>query len=227
MIVNGRRTGLFQLALNIWNFNNWCRLHISSCWDMEVFCTICLLILHHICWSKGRSIVQTEKWFIWCAERPIIIQFQFLKDNVLLYLLLSPFMSHIQGTSFTRNPPIHLLSPEKLQGTQCLDIFKVTSQEWCFSRKKPNISVIRPSFKNDIFWPSGQRCQNMFTFEKWPLVAELKIKMAQIAVGFPFSIFPFPFPFPFFPFPNVNTHLPSLATWSKSIIQIFKHAIAA
>ncbi len=55
-----------------------------------------------------------------------------------------------------------------------------------------NNSAVRPSFKNlyDTFWASGQIYEVfLYIFEKWPILAELKFKMAEVT---DFWIFSFP-----------------------------------
>ncbi len=70
-------------------------------------------------------------------------------------------------------------------------LLKVTSSEYCFLHEKNRPSCTFPLifvfldlfFQNlyDTFWPSGQRCQKYvhINFGKWPLVAELKIKITK------------------------------------------------
>ncbi len=79
-----------------------------------------------------------------------------------------------------------------------------------------NNSAARPSFKNlrGVFfsYQVAKDAENVFTFEKGPLVAELKLKVSKKAkstiLNFSSAIRGH--------LENVNTLLKSLVTWSKS-----------
>ena len=105
----------------------------------------------------------------------------------------------------------------RLQGTY--------ATKWSKNQTPLHISLnnptARPSFKKlyDTFWPSDQRFQKYVTCEKWPLMAELKLNVAEFAKFCIFFIPALPLEVTFKMW-TYFWHLWPLG--QKSIIQIFE-----